>query len=74
MKLCDAEKDKSYIIDDINAKEQISGRLEALGMNEGTLIRVLNIKRRGAVIISVRGTRMAMGYGISSRIEVRDHE
>lgn len=74
MKLCNAQKNGTYLIEDIQAEEQISGRLEALGMNEGTLIKILNKKRHGAVIVSVRGTRMAVGYGIADRIEVSRHE
>ena len=74
MKLCDAQKNEMYLIEDIQAQEQIAGRLEALGMNEGTLIKILNKKRRGAMIISVRGTRMAVGGGIAERIEVSRHE
>lgn len=70
MKLCDTNKGGEYRILEIAASEQISGRLEALGMNEGTTIKILNKKRYGAIIVSVRGTRMAMGYDIANQIEV----
>ena len=49
-------------------------RLQALGLNEGTSIRVLNRKRRGALILYVRGTRLAVGKHISAHIEVDPEE
>lgn len=45
-------------------------RLEALGMTVGTEISVLNNKSKGTLIIKVRGTRFALGQGISRNIEV----
>ena len=51
-------------------------RLQALGMIEGTEISVLNNKNEGTVIIKMRSTRLALGKGISSHIEIRgkDHD
>lgn len=46
-------------------------RLEALGMTVGTEVTVLNNKSKGTLIIKVRGTRFAIGRGISRCIEVR---
>lgn len=45
-------------------------------MIEGTEISVLNNKNEGTVIIKMRSTRLALGKGISSHIEVRgkDHD
>ena len=45
-------------------------RLEALGMTEGTRVSVLRKKRLGAMIVKVRGTRFAVGLGISTHIRV----
>lgn len=39
-------------------------------MNDGTVINVLNRKKRGALIVQVRGTRLALGRHISSNIEI----
>ena len=46
-------------------------KLEALGMTEGTSILVLNAKSRGTLIVNVRGTRFALGRGITKQITVR---
>ena len=38
---------------------------------EGTSILVLNAKSRGTLIVNVRGTRFALGRGITKQITVR---
>ena len=46
-------------------------RLQALGMIEGTEVSILKNKNGGTLIIQMRSTRLALGKGISSHIEVR---
>ena len=70
MTLYEAEKGCSYRIDGLFVEPGITRRLQALGLNDGTTLRVLNRKRRGALIIQVRGTRLALGRHISSNIEI----
>jgi ferrous iron transport protein A len=50
---------------------KIEKRLEALGMTKGTPVVVMNNKSAGTLIIKVRGTRLAIGKGISANIQVR---
>lgn len=70
MTLYEAEKDKSYIISGLYVDPGITRRLQALGLNDGTKIYILNRKKRGALIVKVRGTRLALGKYISSKIEI----
>lgn len=72
MILYDAVKDKEYKIEGLYVEPGITRRLQALGLNNGTKIYVLNRKKRGAMIIKVRGTRLALGKHISSNIEVSE--
>ena len=74
MTLFETQKKKEYVIQQLNVEEAVTRRLEALGLNDGTRIRVLNRKRRGALIIQVRGTRLALGKHLSSNIEVKEVE
>lgn len=74
MTLYEAEKEKQYVIEGVSSQENITRRLQALGLNDGTTIKVLNRKRRGALIIQVRGTRLALGKQISSGIHIREEE
>ena len=48
---------------------QVGRRLEALGLTLGTRVLVLG-KKSGALILKVRGTRFAVGQGITRKIEV----
>lgn len=72
MTLYEAKKDGRYIIERLSVEPSITRRLQALGLNDGTRIRVLNRKKRGALIIYVRGTRLALGKHISSNIEIKE--
>lgn len=74
MTLYEAEKGSSYCISGLYVEPGITRRLQALGLNDGTTVRVLNRKRRGALIIQVRGTRLALGKHISSNIEIENRE
>ena len=53
---------------------QVEKRMEALGMTLGTQIRILHKKRGGTLVILLRGTRFAVGRGISSGIQVKEVE
>ena len=71
MTLFEAQKGSEYIIDGLFVEEAVTRRLQALGLNDGTSVKVLNRKKKGALIIQVRGTRLALGKHLSSNIEVR---
>lgn len=64
---------KNYIVKNINLDIHIMRRLEAIGLNDGTKIEVLNRKKNGSMIIKVRGTRWAMGKALSSGITVEEN-
>jgi ferrous iron transport protein A len=72
MTLYDGKVDGRYIVEEVNVKENITRRLEALGINEGTTIEVLNRKKKGAMVIKVRGTRLALGKSIVDDIIVKE--
>lgn len=74
MTLFEAEKGRSYFIDGLYVEPAITRRLQALGLNDGTKVFILNRKKRGALIVQVRGTRLALGRHISSNIEIREAE
>lgn len=72
MTLLDGVPDSSYRVDALDLPLELSRRLEALGMIGGSQVRVLRKKRRGAMIISVRGTRFAVGMDIARHITVKE--
>ena len=71
MSFNDTETNETYTIEKIDLPLKLEKRLEALGMTEGTSILVLNAKSRGTLIVNVRGTRFALGRGITKQITVR---
>lgn len=74
MSLFEGIKGKTYEIKGLCVEEGITRRLQALGLNDGTVVTVLNRKKDGALIIRVRGTRLAIGRHISQGIEVEERE
>lgn len=70
--LWECEVKKEYTVERILLENNISRRLEALGINEGTPIMVLTRKKSGAMIARVRGSRLALGKNITSNIEVKE--
>lgn len=72
MTLFEGQKNFSYEINGVFTEEAVARRLRALGLNDGTTVKILNRKRNGALIVGVRGTRLALGKHISSGIEVKE--
>lgn len=72
MQLNEGEMGKRYEVQDMHLALETERRMEALGMTRGTVVTVMNKKRRGAVIIKVRGTRFALGRNIVDNIQVKE--
>lgn len=72
MKLQKGKIQGIYVIEDISLPLQTEKRLEALGMTQGTPVEILNKKSGGTMIVQVRGTRFALGKGITGNIQVAE--
>ena len=72
MTLHEGEPGTQYTVRGLQLPIRLERRLEALGLMEGSLITVLRKKKRGAMIVTVRGTRFAMGRDISEHISVSE--
>ena len=70
MKLSEGKISKDYRVCDIRLGLNIKRRLEMLGMTHNTVVRVMNKKRSGPMIIKIRGTRFALGKGFCDGIFV----
>ena len=71
MTLYEGKIGNSYEISEVFVEENITRRLEALGLNAKTVVTILNRKMKGAMIIKVRGTLLAIGKHIAKSIEVK---
>ena len=74
MTLYEGTTGKQYRVEGLETSEEVTRRLQALGLIEGTPLKLLNRKKRGALILYVRGTRLALGKDISSHILVKEEE
>lgn len=76
MTLTKAGIGKEYILCGIWLPQDVTRRLQMLGMTLGSRILVLNRKRSGSVIIKVRGTRFALGehFAQGMDVEERSHD
>ena len=72
MKLYEGQKGSTLQVIHMELPVQTERRLEVLGMLEGTSITVVNRKKKGAMIIKIRGTRFAVGQSITECIEVKE--
>lgn len=62
---------ESYRLEKIELPDQVEHRLEAIGMTLGGTVSVLGRKDKGTLILKVRGSRFALGRGITQKIEVK---
>lgn len=72
MKLYEGQKGSTLQVVHMDLPLQTERRLEVLGMLEGTKVLVVNRKKKGAMIIKIRGTRFAVGQNITEHIEVEE--
>ncbi|MEY8392018.1 ferrous iron transport protein A [Lachnospiraceae bacterium] len=70
MTILDGTVRHDYIVTDIITDKAIMRRLEALGINSGSRLQMMNQKKNGTVIVKVRGTRWAIGRDIAGGIQV----
>lgn len=61
---------EEYTVAALSLPQAVEHRLEALGMTLGTKVSVLENKSHGTLVLKVRGTRFALGRGITTKIEV----
>lgn len=73
MTLLEGEISKDFIVAGMHLSDTVMRRLEALGIFEGTRVKILGKKRLGALIIKVRGTRWALGREIARGIQVEEN-
>ncbi|MDD3172382.1 MAG: FeoA family protein [Herbinix sp.] len=72
MTLRNAKIGSIYIVSSMNLDRSIMRRLEALGLTKGTNIKILNSNSEGAVILMVRGSRLALGSKIAEAIQMKE--
>ena len=71
MKLSDCTAPRDTVVTGINAPYETAQRLSSLGISAGSRIKILH-KNRGGAVISVMGTRLALGAAAAETVQVED--
>ena len=54
----------------VRAGRGLTQRLADMGLTPGTYLKMINSHGAGPVLINLRGTRLALGFGIAQKITV----
>jgi ferrous iron transport protein A len=61
---------ETVVVAAVRAGWGLQRRLADLGLTPGVRVRVVNSGKPGPVVLDVRGSRLALGYGVAHRIMV----
>ncbi len=70
MPLSSIQTGQSVIIDSINFNVKLRRKLQDMGLTPGVKLNVVSKSFLGPLVVDVRGTRVALGKGIVSNIQV----
>src|SRR5512133_2337625 len=70
IKLADLEPGKTGMVRRLEGGRSYVARLAALGFTIGAPVKVLRKNARGPLLVSLRGTQIALGFGEAEGIEV----
>jgi ferrous iron transport protein A len=72
MRLKEGKEGGIFEVEDMNMPLDTERRLQVLGLTEGSTVQVMKNKKRGAMIVKIRGTRFALGEKIAKNILVTE--
>ena len=72
MQMLNVQKGKFYLIKELLSGYRMKTRLLSMGLTIGTIFKVIHFNDRGPMLIHVRGTQLALGRGIVSKITVEE--
>lgn len=70
MMLTKAPPGSNVAISTVRAGRGLRRRLADMGLVPGTMVRIINNERPGRVVLDVKGSRLAIGYGVASKMVV----
>jgi ferrous iron transport protein A len=71
MMLTKASPGDNVVITAVRAGWGLKRRLVDMGLTPGTVVRIINNERPGRVVLELNGSRLAIGYGVASKMVVR---
>lgn len=70
LSLADLQAGKRAVVREFRAGRAVESRLASLGFTPGAAVEVVQNYGRGPLIVTVRGTRVALGRGEAAKILV----
>ncbi len=70
MSLSEARKGNRVVLQNIFGGHLVKKKLRDMGLTPGVHLTILSAPSLGPMVIEVRGTRLALGRGILSKIQV----
>jgi Fe2+ transport system protein FeoA len=58
-------------LEELCNKGRLKRKLQEMGLTKGVKFTVVNNTHNGPVVISIRGSKLALGFGMSEKIMVR---
>lgn len=68
--LTDSLSGSNVQIDKISGGEKLRDKLLSMGLLPGKEIEVLSVRKNGPVIVKINDTRIVIGHGMASKIEI----
>jgi Fe2+ transport system protein FeoA len=72
--LSKGEEDRSYRVISVSGGHNVKSRLSSMGILPGQIIRILQNGLWGPVMIGVKGSKVALGRTVSSKIVIKPHD
>lgn len=72
MRLKEGKEGTTFLVVDMDMPLETERRLEVLGLTQDSKVQVMKNKKRGAMIVKIRGTRFALGERIAESITVKE--
>jgi len=61
---------EAVTVADIRAGRGLARRLADIGLTPGTVLKVIRGNGSGPTLIDIRGTRLALGFGVAQKVMV----
>jgi len=70
--LNDVRKNTSVTLEELCNNRRLKQKLRDMGLTKGVEFKVVNNSNDGPVVVNLRGSKLALGHGMSKKIMVRE--
>lgn len=70
--LNDVKKNTNVTLEELCNNRRLKQKLRDMGLTKGVEFKVVNNSNNGPVIVNLRGSKLALGHGMSKKIMVRE--